>query len=316
MSGDAGSTSAPKDQCYLGYMTYDLNDGEFLSDAAIYFELYKDAAPKTVQNFADLLECKAVGPDGKPDMSLCYRDTELHRIIPGFMMQGGDTTCGRVVTDANGKQTYPCTAGTGGKSIHGERFEDEEGALALKHTDLGTLSMANAGPDTNGSQFFITYEAAPHLDGKHGVFGHVIGGFESVWATQAFGQADGTPMQRIVVRNTGLVKETDAEGNVVKDADGNPVLKVVDCETIGRARGGARLDDETAAVDEDEEEAEAEAAEPAPAEEPVQQAAASTSASASGSEEAAYVEVEEYGADELLEGGVAALDLAGEPADL
>lgn len=112
-------------------------------------ELFAKEAPLTVSNFVFLAR------DG------FYNETTFHRVIPGFMAQGGD----------------PAGTGTGGP---GYKFADEAGALALKHKGPGILSMANAGPNTNGSQFFITFKTTDHLDGKHGVFGKVVSGMDVV----------------------------------------------------------------------------------------------------------------------------------------
>lgn len=112
-------------------------------------ELFAKEAPVTVNNFVFLAR------EG------FYDDTTFHRVISDFMVQGGD----------------PTGTGRGGP---GYRFPDEAGALNLKHNSAGILSMANAGPNTNGSQFFITHRATPHLDGKHGVFGKVIEGMDVV----------------------------------------------------------------------------------------------------------------------------------------
>ncbi|KAK1975884.1 cyclophilin type peptidyl-prolyl cis-trans isomerase/CLD [Colletotrichum cereale] len=121
------------------------------SMGTIVLELYTAHAPKTCTNFSTLASRGY------------YNDTVIHRIIPNFMVQAGD----------------PTGTGRGGTSIYGEKFADEIHPT-LKHTGAGVLSMANAGPDTNGSQFFITLAPTPWLDGKHTIFGRVKNGLSVV----------------------------------------------------------------------------------------------------------------------------------------
>merc|ERR1711964_812792 len=123
---------------------------------------------------------------GKP---LHYKGSTFHRVIPGFMCQGGDFTQGN---------------GRGGESIYGSKFADESFAgKAGKHTGFGCLSMANAGPNTNGSQFFVCTGNTPHLDGKHVVFGKVIEGMDVVKKIEAVGSQSGKTSKAVEISNCG-----------------------------------------------------------------------------------------------------------------
>eukprot|EP00898_Chlorokybus_atmophyticus_P006118 jgi/Chlat1/6507/Chrsp45S06068 len=159
----------------------------------IVIQLYASVVPKTAENFRAL--CTGEKGVGKvTGLPLAYKHCPFHRVIPNFMIQGGD---------------FSNKDGTGGESVYGSKFADEPKGLELSHTREGMLSMANAGPNTNGSQFFITLKATPHLDGKHVVFGKVVGGMDVVKkiAEVPTDKRD-KPLAPVVISNCGeLVKK-------------------------------------------------------------------------------------------------------------
>lgn len=152
-------------------------------------ELFKHVVPKTAENFRQL--CTGEAGKGKSGKRLNFMGSVFHRVIPGFMCQGGDFTRGD---------------GTGGESIYGEKFRDEN--FQMKHTGKGILSMANSGPHTNGSQFFICTAATPHLDGKHVVFGQVVSGYEVVQKMERVGSSSGKTSKKVTIHECGEVENT------------------------------------------------------------------------------------------------------------
>ncbi|KAF2008065.1 hypothetical protein P154DRAFT_614456 [Amniculicola lignicola CBS 123094] len=165
------------------------------------FELYNDIVPKTAENFRALCTGeKGMGAAGKP---LHYKGSGFHRVIKGFMIQGGDFTAGN---------------GTGGESIYGEKFEDEN--FERKHNKPFLLSMANAGPGTNGSQFFVTTVETPHLDNKHVVFGEVINGKSIVRQVENLKTQSGDkPWHDVVIADCGELTGADYDKAADKAPD-------------------------------------------------------------------------------------------------
>jgi peptidylprolyl isomerase len=155
----------------------------------VVIELYADKLPRTAENFR--LLCTGERGTGRwSGKRLHYKGAPFHRVVPGFMCQGGDITAGN---------------GSGGESALGEgRYFADEGLGAVRHDRAGVVSMANAGPNTNGSQFFITFDEAPWLDGRHAAFGRVVDGMETVRAVGKAGSTmSGRTVKPVVIADCG-----------------------------------------------------------------------------------------------------------------
>ncbi|KAI8321576.1 peptidyl-prolyl cis-trans isomerase [Martensiomyces pterosporus] len=199
----------------------------------VVMELYMDKVPKTAENFRAL--CTGEKGEGKSGKPLSYKGSAFHRVIKNFMIQGGDFTMGN---------------GTGGESIYGEKFEDE--AFPFKHDRPFLLSMANAGPNTNGSQFFVTTVPTPHLDDKHVIFGQVLKGKNVVRAVENTPTDQGDkPSMSVVIENSGELKKGEDDGvaagdgipdfpedyELPEDADGIPPETILEIAQKAKALG-------------------------------------------------------------------------------
>ncbi|GAB4841652.1 hypothetical protein Ancab_022366 [Ancistrocladus abbreviatus] len=188
----------------------------------IVIELFADLVPKTAENFRALCTGeKGLGvTTGKP---LHYKGSIFHRIIKGFMAQGGDFSKGN---------------GTGGESIYGGKFADEN--FKMDHDRPGLLSMANSGPNTNGSQFFITFKRQPHLDGKHVVFGRVFQGMDVLKKIEQVGTPQGQPSQVVKIVDCGEVYDDKSQTAVGsekgKKKKSRKALTSDDSSSDGKAR--------------------------------------------------------------------------------
>lgn len=165
----------------------------------VIIELFAHVVPKTAENFRAL--CTGEKGIGKTTgKALSYKGSHFHRVIPGFMAQGGD------FSNANG---------TGGESIYGGKFADENFKLA--HDEPGVLSMANSGPNTNGAQFFILFKRQPHLDGKHVVFGKVVKGLNVIQKIEQLGSAEGKPSKFVQIVDCGETSASKVHDENEKD---------------------------------------------------------------------------------------------------
>eukprot|EP00192_Tetraselmis_astigmatica_P012038 CAMPEP_0117678222 /NCGR_PEP_ID=MMETSP0804-20121206/17181_1 /TAXON_ID=1074897 /ORGANISM="Tetraselmis astigmatica, Strain CCMP880" /LENGTH=387 /DNA_ID=CAMNT_0005487593 /DNA_START=27 /DNA_END=1190 /DNA_ORIENTATION=+ len=195
------------DMAFTDFVYMDVRAGE-RELGRLVLGLHGNVAPITVRNFVELCTgFKAPQEEGNEEgegKELTFRGSPFHRIIPRFMAQGGDITMGN---------------GTGGVSIYGGKFDDEN--FVLKHDQAGILSMANAGPNTNGSQFFILFEPQPHLDGKHTVFGRVVDNdsMKVLRKMEDLGTKSGAPKDAVYISECGLLEDAEEKGPPIEMLD-------------------------------------------------------------------------------------------------
>jgi len=176
--GAAAAPAAKRRRSENPHVYFDVTAGGTAAGRII-MELRADVVPRTAENFRQLCT-------GEPGFG--YKGSNFHRIIPNFMCQGGDFTNGN---------------GTGGKSIYGRTFKDEN--FLLRHESSGVLSMANSGPNTNGSQFFLCTDKTDWLDGKHVVFGCVVDGMDVVRKLEGLGSDGGKPSKAVRIVDCGEI---------------------------------------------------------------------------------------------------------------
>jgi len=195
---DYDAERVPK-RCYWDIVKED-RQGNPVEMGRVEFLLYQDT-PLTSKNFGAncsgfKLEEPVVNRAGKSITVSVYSGVTFHRIIPKFMCQFGDTTEGRV--DATGGRP-----GTGGASVYGSKFKDEN---FIHRHEVGCLSMANSGPDTNGSQIFVTTAPTDHLNDKHVVFGKVSKGMDVIREVEGLGTSSGSPKSLVYVAKSGIME--------------------------------------------------------------------------------------------------------------
>lgn len=199
---------------------FQIGIGQNNNVGTIEFELFADVTPKTAENFRQLCTGEK-GLHARSGKNYHYKGVVFHRIIPQFMIQGGDFTRGD---------------GRGGVSIYGGKFEDEN--FNIRHETPGLLSMANAGPNTNGSQFFITTVATPWLDGKHCVFGRVVSGMSLVQQLEGLGNRQGKTTQRAWIQDCGMCSGSIVAAPTMSVASGSGLPDCYFDVTVGGQQAG------------------------------------------------------------------------------
>eukprot|EP01060_Flectonema_neradi_P035217 TRINITY_DN6413_c0_g1_i1.p1 TRINITY_DN6413_c0_g1~~TRINITY_DN6413_c0_g1_i1.p1 ORF type:complete len:464 (+),score=84.29 TRINITY_DN6413_c0_g1_i1:34-1392(+) len=203
----------PGTRCYFDILIEGKDDV-----GRVIFELHDDEVPKTCRNFAGL--CEGVRSDDSDGDTFGYKNSKIHRVIPGFLIQGGDITNGD---------------GTGGRSIYGSVFEDEN--FIRTHSGPGLLCMANSGPDSNCSQFYVTMNAAPHLNGSNIVFGKVICGMDILREIEELHiSGDDRPATNVVITDCGITSEGSSP-TLYQRFQRNPEdnIPLLDCDKLKEA---------------------------------------------------------------------------------